>query len=254
VLDGLDDGDGAWSNTCLRWGRANALVTGHAPLRINGEHVLNLSRLDVPARPEDLERAAAGALLLSEARRADMRFKLLPTTRSSLVQLCHLVRGLPLGLIMAARALPATSSASLVGAIESALTTPVFGDRRTESWWTSPQWASVLDTLEMMDRPRTGSTRQVAPLAIVCTPDQQPTALIDRLREEGMVVCVTQDLPGCLRVATSVGPDVVLIDPRIPRRLEQLLRAHPVSSAASIRWLSEAAANGQTHQPVGALA
>jgi hypothetical protein len=77
-----------------------------------------------------------------------MRFKLLPTTRSSLVQLCHLVRGLPLGLIMAARALPETSSSSLVGAIESALTTPAFGDRRAESWWTSPQWASVLDTAD----------------------------------------------------------------------------------------------------------
>jgi hypothetical protein len=46
----------------------------------------------------------------------------------------------------------------------------------------------------------------------------------------------------------------VLIDPRIPRRLEQLLRAHPASSSASIRWISEAVSSGQSQQPVGAAA
>jgi len=57
-----------------------------------------------------------------------------------------------------------------------------------------------------------------------------------------MIVCVTSDVPGSLRVATFVGPDVVLIDPRLTRRLEQLLRVHPVSTGASIRWMGEAVA------------
>jgi hypothetical protein len=50
---------------------------------------------------------------------------------------------------------------------------------------------------------------------------------------------VTHEWRGCLRVATSLGPDVIIIDPRMPRRLEQLLRAHPACRGASIRWLSD---------------
>jgi DNA-binding SARP family transcriptional activator len=254
VLDGLDNS--AASTQLVEQLLAvdphvTIMVTALRALRIEGEHVLTLGGLDLPARPEDLERAAAGVLLLAEAARADLRFKLQPATRSSLVQLCHLVRGLPLGLILAARALAESTSASLVDAIESALTTPAYGDRRSESWWTSPKWASVLDTLEMLERPNgyfadgsggraaRSNGRRAAPLAVVCAPELHAAGAVDRLREEGMVVCVTQDLNGCLRVATAVGPDVVLIDPRIPRRLEQLLRAHPTSSSASIRWLSE---------------
>jgi hypothetical protein len=48
------------------------------------------------------------------------------------------------------------------------------------------------------------------------------------------VVLPTHSLEGCLRVATSVGPDIVLLDAGLPRRLEKLLRAHPVSARAQI--------------------
>jgi DNA-binding SARP family transcriptional activator len=255
VLDGLDNTHTTAELVGELVGRApglTVLVTALAPLRVEGEHVLTIGGLDLPARPEDLERAPAGALLLAEAQRADLRFKVAPAARASLVQICHLVRGLPLGLILAARALSEISSANLVGAIESALTAPALGKRRTEPWWNSPQWAAVLDTLELLERPSgalangssgrpalAGRARRATPLAVVCTPDAHAEVLVDRLRQEGMVVCVTNDIHGCLRVATAVGPDVVLIDPRLPRRLEQLLRAHPASSSASIRWLSE---------------
>lgn len=59
-----------------------------------------------------------------------------------------------------------------------------------------------------------------------------------RLRRNGSVVYVAHSLQGCLRVATSVGPDVVLLDPALPRRLEQLLSAHPTSASATILHLS----------------
>jgi hypothetical protein len=255
VLDGLDNSPATTEVVAELVSRApglTLLVTALAPLRVEGEHVLTIGGLDLPARPEDLERSAAGALLVAEAGRADLRFRVAQGARASLVQLCHLVHGLPLGLILAARGLPEISSANLVGAIESALTGPSLGTGRGEPWWNSPQWMSVLDTLELLERPRGGFVngswsrrtagglaRRATPLAVVCTPDAHAEDLVDRLRQEGMIVCVTNDFHGSLRVATSVGPDVVLIDPRLPRRLEQLLRAHPISSGASIRWLGE---------------
>ena len=60
-----------------------------------------------------------------------------------------------------------------------------------------------------------------------------------RLRREGNVVYVTHSAEGCLRVATSVMPDVVLIDPGLTPRLERLLRAHPSSASARIMHLSK---------------
>jgi hypothetical protein len=158
------------------------------------------------------------------------------------------VHGLPYGLILAARALNDMSSVQLVGAIESASTAPASGSRHVDPWWSSPQWAAVLDLLEAFERPKgvglpqstaSGAARRATPVAVLCTPDLNANGLIDRLRQEGMLVCLTLDMHACMRIATSVGPDVVVIDPRIPRRLEQLLRAHPACSGTSIRWLSE---------------
>ncbi len=68
------------------------------------------------------------------------------------------------------------------------------------------------------------------------------TALADsvavQLRREGSVVYVTHSPEGCLRVATSVAPDVVLLDPAFPGRIQKLLKAHPMSARAQILHLS----------------
>jgi hypothetical protein len=61
--------------------------------------------------------------------------------------------------------------------------------------------------------------------------------LAARLREAGNVVYVTRSAEGCLRVATSVAPDVVVLDPELPPRLPKLLRAHPASARARIETL-----------------
>jgi CheY-like chemotaxis protein len=69
------------------------------------------------------------------------------------------------------------------------------------------------------------------------------TALADsvaaQLRDEGNVVYVTHSPEGCLRVATSVAPDVILLDAEFPGRVEKLLKVHPASARARILHLSD---------------
>jgi hypothetical protein len=60
-----------------------------------------------------------------------------------------------------------------------------------------------------------------------------------QLRREGNVVYVTHSAEGCLRVATSVAPDMVLMDAAFPPRIQRLLKAHPMSARAQILHLSE---------------
>jgi DNA-binding response OmpR family regulator len=62
-----------------------------------------------------------------------------------------------------------------------------------------------------------------------------------RLRRNGSVVYVTHSAEGCLRVATSVAPDIVLLDPALPTHLEDLLHAHPTSAGAQILHLASGA-------------
>jgi hypothetical protein len=59
-----------------------------------------------------------------------------------------------------------------------------------------------------------------------------------RLRRDGSVVYVAHSAEGCLRVATSISPDIVVLDPALPRRLEGLLRAHPACAYAEILHLT----------------
>jgi DNA-binding response OmpR family regulator len=81
--------------------------------------------------------------------------------------------------------------------------------------------------------------RRSVPLIVVASAS---AALADdiaaRLRLDGSVVYVTHSAAGCLRVATSIAPDVILLDPTLPRRLEDLLHAHPASAAAQILHLT----------------
>jgi DNA-binding response OmpR family regulator len=77
------------------------------------------------------------------------------------------------------------------------------------------------------------------PLNVVAsTSDAYAEDVASRLRRDGNVVYVTHSAEGCLRVATSVAPDVVLLDPRLPHRLEDLLHAHPASAQSQILHLT----------------
>ncbi len=78
---------------------------------------------------------------------------------------------------------------------------------------------------------------------IVLVASAQPErvdAIVDRLRQTGVNAYAAHSANGCLRVATSVGPDLILLDASLPRHLERLLKAHPVSRRARILRLSEA--------------
>jgi hypothetical protein len=86
-------------------------------------------------------------------------------------------------------------------------------------------------------------TDRHVPLVIIACASS--SALVERvasqLRLEGNVVYITHGVDGCLRVATSVLADMVLLDPELPNRgrLEKLLKAHPSSAGAQILHLSE---------------
>ncbi len=84
-----------------------------------------------------------------------------------------------------------------------------------------------------------GRSRTI-PLVVVASASH---ALADKiaaeLRRTGSAVYSTYSAQGCLRVATSVAPDVVVLDRALPRRLAHLLRAHPASARARIRYVND---------------
>ena len=82
--------------------------------------------------------------------------------------------------------------------------------------------------------------RRSIPLILVASPSAaRAESTATQLRRDGNLVYVAHSADGCLRVATSVGPDLVLLDPSFPERLERLLRAHPISAGAEIMHLSD---------------
>lgn len=90
-------------------------------------------------------------------------------------------------------------------------------------------------------------SRRRRPMVVVMGLDTaQADIETDRWRGLGAVVVKTYDAGGCLRLATSVGPDVIVLDRREPERLVRLLKAHPVSSSAHRRtWQASQVAHPQ---------
>jgi DNA-binding response OmpR family regulator len=77
--------------------------------------------------------------------------------------------------------------------------------------------------------------RRARPLALVCTPDADiARQLMSHVSALGMVACVTRSAAGCLRVATAIGPDLLLLDARLPDRLEGMLGSHPATSTTTV--------------------
>lgn len=62
----------------------------------------------------------------------------------------------------------------------------------------------------------------------------EPIAML--LKREGMGLAFALGERACVRVAAAVSPDIILLDPRLPRPLLNLLRAHPLSKDAQVSW------------------
>lgn len=76
---------------------------------------------------------------------------------------------------------------------------------------------------------------RVVPLVVIGAVKRaaaEPLAAL--MRSEGAIVLVAEGERACLRVASAVSPDVVLLDPRLSRGLVSLLRAHPFSRCAQV--------------------
>lgn len=78
------------------------------------------------------------------------------------------------------------------------------------------------------------------PVVIVASADaSRAERLASQLRAEGRVAYATHSAGGCLRVATVVGPDLVLLDPAMPGRVAGLLKAHPATAHTAVMRLAD---------------
>lgn len=97
------------------------LVTSQAPLNAHAETVVRLGPLEVPLAPEmsaeELEVVPAAALFLERVRARLRDYELAPADQGSLVQLCHLLEGMPLALELAAARVPTLRLGKLVDSI-----------------------------------------------------------------------------------------------------------------------------------------
>ena len=83
-------------------------------------------------------------------------------------------------------------------------------------------------------------TRRACPLVLVASADAKlANRLVDEVRRQGSVALVARSADGCLRVATSVGPDLVLLDARLPERLQGMLRSHPATARSTVVRISD---------------
>lgn len=125
-----------------------ALVTSRERLGVNGEHVLRVDPLPVPAEDEVdpdglVQRNEAVALLVDRARAVQPRFAVTPGNLADVVRLTRRLDGLPLAIELAA----ARMSTMSVGQIADNLSNP---DRilRTPGRAGSDRHASLRDTLQ----------------------------------------------------------------------------------------------------------
>lgn len=74
---------------------------------------------------------------------------------------------------------------------------------------------------------------------VASTSEAVADSLAEQLRHQGRVAYAAHSTDGCLRMATSVGPDLVLMDASISQRVKSLLKAHPTTARTAVMSLSE---------------
>jgi predicted ATPase/DNA-binding SARP family transcriptional activator len=101
---GPRDGARVLSDILTAAPRVRILATSRARLNVQGEHLLPIGGLDLPDRDaaEDGAGYSAVELFLQAARRAQPGFGLTDDNLADVVDLCHRVEGMPLGILLAA--------------------------------------------------------------------------------------------------------------------------------------------------------
>ena len=101
------------------------LVTTRTVLGLRGEHVVNVSPLEVPDAREATMEAVAGSaaveLLVARARQVRPGFRLTPANAVAVADLCRLLDGIPLALELAAAQLRVLSPAGLLARLRQRL-------------------------------------------------------------------------------------------------------------------------------------
>jgi DNA-binding SARP family transcriptional activator len=113
-LEHLQSGVSVLEEILRRAPNVRILATARTPLHVAGERVLHVDGLELPGCGDDLEQAEASALFLQEARRASLDFDLTPDARQQIVDLCRLLGGFPLAMILAARWAPIVGCGALL--------------------------------------------------------------------------------------------------------------------------------------------
>jgi DNA-binding SARP family transcriptional activator len=113
-LEHLESGVSVLEEILRRAPNVRILATARTPLHLAGERVLHVDGLELPAGSDDLEYAEASALFLQEALRTSLGFELTAHERPHVVELCRLLGGFPLAVILAARWAPILGSTTLL--------------------------------------------------------------------------------------------------------------------------------------------
>jgi len=71
---------------------------------------------------------------------------------------------------------------------------------------------------------------------VAVTQDPLAQQCVGAWANAGAITMRAHDAQSCVRVATAVGPDVIVLDQRLPGRLAGLLKAHPVSRTARLEF------------------
>jgi predicted ATPase/transcriptional regulator with XRE-family HTH domain len=126
VLDNVEhllDGVGLFGELLARAPGVKLLVTSRERLNLQGEWVFETQGLPIPptgqtARAEDY---SAVALFVQSARRAQAGFELQDEAQPSVVRICQMVEGMPLGIELAAAWVPVLSCQEIAREIERSL-------------------------------------------------------------------------------------------------------------------------------------
>ncbi len=123
LMDGFEhlvEGAGLLSEILEAAPKARLIVTSRQRLGLHGEWILQLEGLPVDpvATPTEAQDSDAAQLFCARARQSNLDFQLVESDQESVVRICQLVEGMPLGIELAAAWHPMLNPAEIAGEME----------------------------------------------------------------------------------------------------------------------------------------